>query len=137
MGIELQLVKDGRVLFRLPVRAMGEEVEEAVELDEEEIERLAELYSIAANQKRLRVMLELMKRGEMSFSEILRIAMNPKLVQDCMEPMVREGLVIHKGRGSGYRPSERGAAFAITMTAGFAKLLEVLESELEGDEQDE
>lgn len=103
------------------------------DVDHEDIRRLADLYSIAANQRRLRIMVELMRRGEMRFTELLEFAVNPKLVKDCMEPMVREGMVIHEGRGSGYRPSEAGVALAMTMTAGLSKLLDYLER---GEEED-
>ncbi len=132
MTLELRLVKDGKVLFNLPIegpaRVSGLYMSD---VDHEDIQRLADLYSIAANQRRLRIMVELMRKGEMRFSELLEFATNPKLVRDCMEPMVREGMVIHEHRGSGYRPSETGVALVMTMTAGLSKLLEVLDQEEE------
>ena len=96
--------------------------------------QLTDLYSMAANGRRLRMMLELMRRGEMRFSEMQGIAVNPKLVRDCMEPMVRAGLVIHERRSEPYRPSERGTALAIAMTTGMGRLLQALEEEMEEDE---
>ncbi len=133
----MQLLRDGKVLFRWPIRAGGEEVSElAAEIDDGDIERLANLYSIGANERRLRVMLELMRQGEMSFSELLRVAVNPKLVQDCMNPLLEEGMVIHERKGAPYRTSERGAVLAITMTAGVSRLLDVLEEEMGGEEDE-
>ncbi len=130
-------MKDGNVLFRWPIHAYGEEVSEMVaEIDDEDIEKLANLYSIGANEKRLRVMLELMRQGEMSFSELLRVAVNPKLVGDCMNPLLKEGMVIHERRRAPYRTSEKGAVLAITMTAGVARLLDVLDEEMEGEEDE-
>ena len=131
MKLELQLLRDGRVLFRWPIQAAEEGVGDfAGEIDEEDIEKLANLYSIGANERRLRVMSELMRQGEMSFSELLKVAMNPKLVRDCMEPLLREGMVIHERKRAPYRTSEKGAILALTMTAGVARLLDVLEEEL-------
>ncbi len=129
-------MRDGKVLFRWPINAVGEEASElAAEIDEGDIKKLATLYSIGANERRLRMMLELIRQGEMSFSELLKVAVNPKLFGDCMNPLMREGMVIHERRRAPYRTSERGAVLAITMTAGVARLLDVLE-ELEGKEDE-
>ena len=70
----------------------------------------------------------------MKFSDFLQLATNPKLVQDCIEPMVEEGMVLHGSRGSCYRQSERGVALAIVMTSGLARLMDYLDEEMEGDE---
>jgi len=135
--LELQILKNGRVLFRLPIQGPEERAREfANEIDEGDIEKLANLYSIGANERRLRVMLELTRQGEMSFSEILRLAVNPKLVRDCVEPLMREGMVIHERRREPYRASERGRILAATMTAGVARLLDVLEEEFAGEDDE-
>lgn len=128
--LELRLVKDNCVLFNVPVWDSEGSVAIDPELGEEEIGQLIELYSVAANGRRLRMMVELMKRGEMRFSDILELALNPKLVKDCMEPMVKAGLVIHEGRGKPYRPSELGTAIVIAMTSGMGRLLDAMEEEM-------
>ncbi len=134
MVLELRLVKDGKILFKVPMEgSIAVSGLYASQMDDKDIERLVGLHSLAANEKRVRIMLEMMKKGEMSFTELLGTAVNPKLVKDCMEPMMREGMVIHEGRGSGYRPSEAGVALAMTMTAGLSKLLDYLEREVEED----
>ncbi|MDV3244387.1 MAG: hypothetical protein LYZ66_04335 [Nitrososphaerales archaeon] len=126
--LELRVVKDNKVLFTVPLEYSGQEEGEPYEYaDEEDIEKLASIYSIVANEGRLRMIMELMRRGEMSFSELLKVAMNPKLVRDCMNPMVREGIVIHEKRRAPYRPSFRGMAMATTMITGITKLMEYLE----------
>jgi hypothetical protein len=124
---EFRIVKDGKVLCSVP---LGETAEgQGASLDDGDIERLAQLYSIAANEKRLRMMSEIATRGEMRFSDFLQIALNPKLVSDSLEPMMKGGLVTHEGRGACYRPSERGTIIALTMTQGIATLLDMLEEE--------
>lgn len=125
---------DKRILFRAPIEGLRDEGDRlALELNEAEIGRLASIYSIAANERRLRIMLELMRRGEMQFSDLLDVAENPKLVSDCMKPLMEEGMVIHKKWGSSYRTTTTGTAFAMAMTTGLAKLLEFLEEETEDE----
>lgn len=131
----MQLVRDKRVLFKVPIRGVCDEGGRlAQEIDEDEIGRLAGIYSIAANERRLRIMLELMRRREMQFSDLLDVAENPKLVSDCMKPLMEEGMVVHKKWGSSYRTTDRGAAFALVMTVGLARLLEFLEEEAQDED---
>lgn len=134
-ALEFQLVEDGKVLFRVPLRAHGEMPEMPLQMNEDDIEKLVSLYSIASNGGRLRMMFELATRDEVKFSDLLEFTSNPKMVHDCLKPMMEEGMLEHEERGP-YRSSVRGAALAITMTAGLAKLLEVLEEEVEGDEDE-
>lgn len=130
--LELQLVKDGEVILRIPVISVREEMQELLlDIDDDDLDRLANIYSLVSNERRLRVMLELVRKGEMRFSDVLRIVTNPKLVQDCLEPMVKNGLIIHEGRGSCYRPSIRGMALALAMTTGLAKIIELIEEEID------
>jgi hypothetical protein len=68
MPLELRLVQDGEVLFSVPLDfTAGEAGQPDIDLDREEIERLVSIYSIAANERRLRAMIELTQKGEMSF----------------------------------------------------------------------
>ena len=130
MGTELWLVKDGKPLYKVPVEAIHEESERLqLDISEEKLERLAELYSIAANQQRLRMMLELANRGEMRFSDFLRLTSNPKLVNTCVEELSEAGLLEPRDKGDSYRPTDAGSAFVFTITAGVAKLFDALEDE--------
>ena len=134
MTIELRLVRDGKTIFSIPIDSSGEGADKGkLELEEDDMERLADLYSVAANERRFRIMHELTRRGEMKHSDILRIAMNPKFVHDCINPMVEEGIVIHEGRRTGYRPSNKGFAY-VKLTTGLSRILELLEEEMEADE---
>lgn len=123
------------MLFRVPLRAHGEPQEFPLEMDEDDVEKLASLYSIASNEGRLRMMFEMATREEVKFSDLLELTSNPKMVHDCLKPMMEEGMLEHEERGP-YRPSVRGAALVITMTAGIAKLLEALEEDVEGREDE-
>ena len=92
MTLEILLVKNDSVLFRFPLDSVGDGLES---LSDSEIERISALYTIGANRKRLKIMLELAKGNEMRFSEVMQIVMNPKLAQDCLQPLLKEGLVLH------------------------------------------
>ena len=134
MTIELRLVRDGKTIFNIPIHSSSEGADRGkLEMEDDDMERLADLYSIAANERRFRIMHELTRRGEMKHSDILRIAMNPKFVHDCINPMVEEGIVIHGKKGTGYRPSNKGFAY-VTLTTGLSRILELLEEEMEADE---
>ena len=134
MTIELRLVRDGKTIFSIPIDPSGEGADTGkLELEDDDMERLADLYSVAANERRFRIMHELTRRGEMRHSDILRIAMNPKFVHDCINPMVEGGIVIHEKKGTGYRPSNKGFAY-VTLTTGLSRILALLEEELEADE---
>jgi hypothetical protein len=136
--MNLRLTQDGKVLFDLVVPDLPHEHEEStrpISLDDREMRRLCAFYSMSANQKRLKVLMELAGGSELRFSDVMQIATNPKLAQDCLQPMLREGLVLHGGRGSGYRISERALPLVMTLTLGLAKLLAVLEQEIADTEE--
>ncbi len=126
--LEILLVEDGKVLFRFPILEKGGSSQHMGDL---EIGRLSDLCSVGANRKRLKVMLELAKGKEMLFSDVMQIVTNPKLAQDCLQPLLKEGLVLHGERGSAYRASRRGQALAVAMTIGLGRMLDVLENKME------
>ena len=128
MTLEILLVKNDSVIFRFPLDSVGDGLES---LSDSEIERISALYTIGANRKRLKVMLEFAKGNEMRFSEVTQIVMNPKLAQDCLQPLLKEGLILHGERGSTYRASRRGLALVAAMTLGVGQMLDVLEQEME------
>ena len=125
MTMQLCLIDDEKVLFSLPLPWTGSQ-ELPFQLSDAEVERLSSLYSIASNKKRLRVMMELAKGREVRFSDIMQIVTNPKLAQDSLQPMVREGLVLHE-KGYGYAPSEAGLKVLLVLTIGFGRILALID----------
>ena len=135
MALEVRIVDGERILFRAPIQGLQSSGGSlALELGDETVDRLVEMHALAANGRRLRMMVELLRRGEMQFTELLDIAENPKLVSACMKPMVEEGLVEHEGWGSGYRATSKGEAFAALMTAALASMMDYYEEVEDGDE---
>jgi hypothetical protein len=68
----------------------------------------------------------------MRFSDVLRAVTNPKLAQDCLQPLVKAGLVLHEERGSAYRASPRGRDNGVLLTSAISLVLEALDREPEG-----
>ena len=130
--MRLRLYEGERVLFDLDLPDLSREVVSPVELaklEEGEVERLCALLSIGSNPKRLSVMMELANGQELRFSDVMQIAMNPKIARDCLQPMLREGLVVHGERGSTYRVSPKAVSLLMTLTVGLSKMLSHLQEE--------
>ena len=128
MPLELLLVRGEEVLHRLP---LVEQAPLPPPMDELELGRLADIYALAANRRRLRVMFELARGTEMRFSDVMQMVTNPKLARDCLQPLLKEGLVLHGERGTTYRASRRGVALGLAMTLGVGRILEALDEDLE------
>src|SRR5213593_3087246 len=98
MTIELRLVRDGKTIFSIPIDPSGEGADTGkLELEDDDMERLADLYSVAANERRFRIMHELTRRGEMKESDMLRIQIKPKFVHVSINASVAEGVGIDGG----------------------------------------
>jgi hypothetical protein len=104
-GIEIRLEKDNEVLFSSSISNPNPDLEDF------DCGSLASYYSLVANEKRFRVMQELLKRRKMRFSEILQITGNPKLVGDCVNPLIEKGMLVHD-HDHNYRITARGHAIS-------------------------
>ncbi len=128
MSARLVITKDGRTVVSVPLLQPGVEGNADVETAEPLLGELVEIFSIASNERRLRLMIQLMKSPETRFTELLQVGVNPKLVQDCVAPMVRSGLLVHEGKGAAYRPSAKGALVITMVTRVLAEALAAVES---------
>jgi hypothetical protein len=133
-GAEIRLEKDGETIISTSIDANPE-----LDLQDLECEKLVAYYSLVANEKRFRVMQELLKRRELSFSDILKITGNPKLVKDCVSPMIERGIITHD-YGRGYRLSARGSvisSYLILAIPLVRKFLDGVEREALAELEDE
>ncbi|QQG49023.1 MAG: hypothetical protein HY247_01520 [archaeon] len=125
MRFEFTLSGGRRVFFRVHVDVPGEGAGGGeLEFGGQEVKELVDLLSLAGNERRLRIMIELMKRPETRFTDLLGVGINPKLVRDCLVPLESAGLVEHR-KGGIYRPSSKGAAVIVTLTLGLRKVLDL------------
>ncbi len=66
-----------------------------------------------------------------SFTDLLKVVVNPKYVSDLMNRSPRKGLVVKDGRG--YRVSPAGLGSFLLLSLGTKKLLEGLDAMNTGD----
>lgn len=118
--MEIALIRDGKVIMKVPI-------DNPTLIDTDSKQRVEEFFDIMSERK-VKALFELMKEGEMDFTELLTgiddELLNPKLVYDCMKPLQRKNLVIHTP-GKEYRLSDEGIQLA-GMFAGFTKMMETL-----------
>lgn len=103
-GMEIRLVRGGEVLFAEDLNSTERNPEDTSELM---CSNLASYFSLVSNERRLKVMRELMRRKRMRFSDILQIAGNPKLVKDCVDPLIERGM-LERDYPEGYRITAKG-----------------------------
>ncbi len=117
MAKDLLLFDGKRLLLKLELRLPTGEGSPDEELDE-----LVSLFAVAANRRRLQIMLELGRLESAKFTDLLRVGINPKLVRDCLTPMIDLGLVEHE-EGKDYRLSEKGNLVVPALALLFPRLL--------------
>ena len=123
MEKELLLLGRKRVLVRLAIPEL-KEGGVAEPLAAKELDSLVELFSVAANRRRLQMMVVLGSREAVKFTDLLRVGVNPKLVRDCLTPLIEMGLVLHR-EGGDYRLSKRGEVVVPLLTSWSARLLKL------------
>jgi predicted transcriptional regulator len=104
-GMEIQIVRGGEVFFSSDLNSPKEDLGDTPE--DEKYSSLVEYFSLVANERRAKVIRELIRRGSMRFSDILQIAGNPKLVKDCVEPLIEKGM-LERDYQAGYRMTAKG-----------------------------
>ena len=132
MNLKLQLVRDGEIVFEIPLSPPKEEIEELTgELDafEEHIQRISEIFTALSSRTRLMMMKRIMQEGgrTINFTDFMRdLELNPKLVWENTKKLREGGLVEKIGRGR-YRCSEFGKSSFITIGFTLRRLIEELE----------
>ncbi len=118
-GVEVRMENDGKVIFS------SRDIGENIDFEDIEYASLADYFSLVASKQRLRVIQALSNAVELRFSDILKITGNPKLVGDCVNPMIERKMLIHS-EGQGYRLSARGRNFANIMLVPFPMIVKHL-----------
>jgi len=132
MKLKLRLVRNGKVVFEIPLSRMewsDENLEGRFGSVEEDFQRFSRIFDALAHETRLRMMKRLMEEedGTMSFSDFMRdLDLNPKLVWENARKLREGGLVEKIGRGR-YRCSEFGETSFILVSFALKRLMEALE----------
>ena len=132
MKLKLQLVRNGDILFSMPL-SLGEwsrqELIDELDAFEEHFQRFSKIFTALSNETRLMMMKRLIEERNhtMNFSDFMHdLDLNPKLVWENTRKLRDGGLVTKIGRGR-YRCSEFGETGFIMMSLTLRRLMKALE----------
>jgi DNA-binding transcriptional ArsR family regulator len=132
MALKLQLVKNGTILFEMPLSAEGwlkSELRDELDSFEEEFERFSSFFDALSNTGRLRMMKSLFEDDELtlSFADFMReLSLNPKIVWESTKKLTECGLM-EKSEDGRYRCSQSGQAEFLMVSLALGRLLRVLQ----------
>ena len=133
MGLRLTLHDEDKVLLDVPLTSEGlrddpqREVPRQLEHIDANLDDICSICDFFSNRKRVQMVTHMVREGgnSASFTELLRVAVNPKYVSDLVNRSPGKGLVIKDGRG--YRMSPAGLGSFLLLSLGTRKLLEELD----------
>jgi DNA-binding transcriptional ArsR family regulator len=132
MGLKLQLIRDGQVIFEVPI-SMTEWPKDLLENELESIERdfcrFIGIFDALSNETRIRMMKRLLMEEDTSvrFADLMQdLDLNPKIVWENLGKLSRCGFLEKTGRGR-YRCSEFGQRAFMLMGLALRRLLEIIE----------
>jgi len=137
MGLKLQLVKDGKIIFEMPL-GIDEwdrsELEEEIKEIEDEINNVEELHDLYSNKTRIRMLCQITLRSDPRFTDLMaQLDTNQKIIYDSLQKMMKSDLVERierHPRNVHYRLSQLGFA-SILMCAATQRVMEQIEKEIE------
>lgn len=134
MGLRLTIHDGGRVLLDLPLSSQEWDPEtrsliarELVDA-EPDLDRICEVCDFFSNKRRLQMVSHMVREDDASttFTDLLRVAVNPKYISDLVNRAPRKGFVVKDQHG--YRVSPVGVGSFLMLSLGTRKLLEELDS---------
>jgi len=131
MALRLQIVKDGEVVFEVPLDLEDwprDHLERELAALETSSDSLSKIFDALSHETRLRMIKRLMEERDhtMSFAEFMReLDLNPKIVWENTRRLCEGGILekVEKGR---YRCSEFGR-LELMMSLALRRLMEALE----------
>ncbi len=132
MALKLQLVKNGDVLFEIPLNVESwpkNELKDELERFEDEFDRFSSFFDALSNMGRLRMMKRLFEDDDLtlSFADFMReLGLNPKIVWESTRKLTQCGLM-EKSEDGRYRCSQHGQAEFLMVSLALSRLLRVLQ----------
>jgi len=132
MKLKLQLVRDGEVLFEIPLSPTDwprEQLENELEAIEEDFQRFSKIFDALSHETRFRMMKRLIEEEDrtMNFADFMRdLDLNPKIVWENTKKLRAGGFLEKVDRGK-YRCSDLGQRGFMLMSCAFRRLIEALE----------
>ena len=136
MKLKWQLVRDGDVVFELPLSPedwRNEEVQKEFRIVSEDFKKLSRIFDALSNETRLEMMRRMLEEESgLSFSDFVRdLNLNPKIVWENSKKLIDGGLVEKTGRGQ-YSCSEFGERAFVLMSVTLRRLIDSLEEDAQG-----
>ena len=132
MTLKLQLVRDGEVLFEIPLSPANwprEQLQNELRAFEEDFQRFSKIFDVLSHKTRFGMMKRLMEEEDstMNFADFMRdLDLNPKIVWENARKL-REGGFLEKVSRGRYRCSDVGQRGFIMMSLALRYLMETLE----------
>ena len=134
MGLRLTLHDGERVLLDLPLSFEEWDAETRNLIGrkfldvEPDLDSICEVCDFFSNKRRLQMVSHMVREGDTSatFTDLLRVAVNPKYISDLVNRAPRKGFVVKDEHG--YRVSPAGLGSFLLLSLGTRKLLEQLDS---------
>ena len=139
MGLRFTLQNDEGVLLDLPLREgdWTSRTKELVmrELDDSEadMDSLCEICDFFSNKRRVQMVSHLLRNcnNSASFTDLLKVAVNPKYISDLVNRSPERGLIVKEGRG--YSLSPLGLGSFLLLSLATRKLLREADSTNDDD----
>lgn len=136
MKLKWQLVRDGDVVFELPLSPedwRNEEVQKEFRVVSEDFKKLSRIFDALSNETRLEMMRRMLEEESgLSFADFMRdLNLNPKIVWENSKKLIDNGLVEKTGRGQ-YSCSEFGGRAFVLMSVTLRRLIDSLEEDAHG-----
>ena len=132
MKLKLQLVRDGEIVYEIPLSPQDwprERLKRELRAFEVDFQRFSKIFTALAHQTRLKMMRRLVEEEDqtMNFSDFMRdLHLNPKMVWESARKL-REGGFVEKVERGKYRCSEIGQTGFMMMSLALKQLIETLE----------
>jgi len=132
MKLKLQLLKDHKVIFEMPL-SMDEWPKDRLDNElasfERELGSFARLFDALSHETRLRMMMRLFEKDDLTlgFADFMRdLDLNPKIVWEGTRKL-REGGLLTKSPDGKYRCSDPAVAEFLMLSLALRRLLKVME----------
>lgn len=135
MPLKLQLVKDNKILFEIPLTIehwARDRLQNELNTFERDFERYSKLFHALAHENRLRMMTRLFEEDDLTlgFADFMKdLSLNPKIVWENTKKL-REGGLLTKSDDGKYRIPELAQAEFLMLSLALRRLFQTL-SELE------
>jgi len=132
MNLKLQLVKDGKIIYEIPLSPAEwrpKQLETEFEAVEDDFQRFSKIFDALSHETRLRMMRRLIEEEDrtMNFADLMReLDLNPKLVWENARKLTEDGFLKKTGRGE-YSFSEFGESGFMMVSLALRRLMEALE----------